>query len=123
MQKLLTGYTMYFNKRHERTGALFQGKFKAIHANSDPYLKYLISYIHLNPVKLIGPKWKENGIANQKRAENYLGKYSYSSYLDYLGQNRVEKKIIKIDSLPDYFETPKNFKTNLEEFLNFKVEP
>ncbi len=43
MQKLMTAYTMYFNTRHERSGALFQGKFKSTHAGEDRYLKYLIS--------------------------------------------------------------------------------
>ena len=56
MQKLTTGYTMYFNKWHERNGSLFQGRFKATHVADDRYLRYLISYIHLNPIKLIEPK-------------------------------------------------------------------
>ena len=47
MQKLSTGYSMYFNKKYERTGVLFEGKFKARHADSDEYLKYLFAYIHL----------------------------------------------------------------------------
>jgi putative transposase len=63
MQKLTTGYTMYFNKKNERTGTLFQGRYKATHVADDRYLRYLISYIHLNPIKLIEPKWKETGIS------------------------------------------------------------
>src|SRR3989338_5492140 len=45
MQKIITGYTMYFNKNYERSGALFQGKFKSEHAKNDRYLKYLIAYL------------------------------------------------------------------------------
>ncbi|MEI6528476.1 MAG: transposase, partial [bacterium] len=48
MQRLQTGYTMYFNKKNERSGSLFQGTFKAEHLAGDNYLKYLFSYIHLN---------------------------------------------------------------------------
>src|SRR3989338_5483227 len=44
MQKLITGYTMYFNLINQRSGALFQGKYRASHADNDRYLKYLISY-------------------------------------------------------------------------------
>jgi putative transposase len=106
MQRLTTGYTMYFNKRHERSGALFQGKFKATHSDNDAYLKYLISYIHLNPIKLIDSKWKEDGIKDQKKAEDFLGRFRYSSYLDYLGQDRIEKMILNKNALPNYFETP-----------------
>jgi len=51
MKKISTGYSMYFNKRYERTGRLFEGTFKSVHADSDEYLKYLFAYIHLNPIK------------------------------------------------------------------------
>lgn len=50
MLKLGTGYSMYFNKKYDRTGSLFEGSYKAKHTDSDEYLKYLFSYIHLNPV-------------------------------------------------------------------------
>ena len=118
MQKLSIGYTMYFNKLHERNGVLFQGKFKATHANNDRYLKYLISYIHLNPVKLIDPQWKENGISDRKKAEEYLTRYSGSSYLDYLGIHRPENAIISKDALPDYFNSEKNFKNTVTDWLS-----
>ena len=119
IQKLTTGYTMYFNKRHERTGVLFQGKFKAIHTRDDNYLKYLIAYIHLNPVKLINPKWKENGITNRKQAEAYLEKYRYSSYLDYIGRDRIEKVILNRRSMPKYFKMPRGFKKSVTEWLSY----
>ncbi len=119
MQKLATAYTMYFNTRYERTGSLFQGAFKSSHADDDRYLKYLISYIHLNPVKLIEPKWKERGIENRKAAEKYLKEYEYSSYLDYLGVKRKEKAIIDAAALPEYFESPSDFKTSVTEWLSY----
>ena len=51
MQKVATGYTMYFNTKNERSGALFQGKYKIKHIEEDIYLKYLFEYIHLNPIR------------------------------------------------------------------------
>lgn len=51
MQKVSTGYTMYFNSKNERSGALFQGKYKIKHAAEERYLKYLFEYIHLNPIR------------------------------------------------------------------------
>jgi len=48
MQKLGAGYTMYFNEKYNRTGVLFQGKFKSILINSDKYLMYLSAYVNLN---------------------------------------------------------------------------
>lgn len=122
MQKLTTGYTMYFNKKNERNGSLFQGRFKATHVSDDRYLRYLISYIHLNPVKLIEPKWKETGITDKDRAERYLEEYTQSSYLDYLGRNRSEGMILSREALPEYFSSGADFKTLVTEWLTYAAE-
>lgn len=121
MQKLLTAYTMYFNRRMERNGALFQGKFKATHANGDAYLKYLISYIHLNPIKLIEPKWKEAGIKNIKDAGIYIQAYKYSSYKDFFGEERPEKNLLTKEAFPEYFNKLKDFESCTEEWLNYNL--
>lgn len=122
MQKVTTGYTMYFNKWHERSGSLFQGKFKATHVADDRYLRYLISYIHLNPVKLIEPKWKETGIIDKTRAEKYLETYTPSSYLDYLGKKRAEGIILASEVLPEYFSSGMDFKIFVTEWLTYNSE-
>ena len=121
MQKIMTAYTMYFNKKHNRSGALFQGKFKATLANTDNYLKYLISYVHLNPVKLLDPLWKENGIKDKEEAENYLNTYRYSSYQDYCGMKRLEGALIDKTSLPEYFQNDYTFQIAVTEWL--KIAP
>jgi len=104
MQKLSTGYTMYFNKKYERSGALLQGRFKAEHVGSDPYLRYLYSYIHLNPVGIIEPGWKERKVRNISRARNFLNVYEYSSYLDYQNKERAEVAILRREEFPIYFD-------------------
>ena len=48
MQRLGTGYTMYFNKKYERSGALFQGRFKAVYVGTNEYLLHLSVYVNLN---------------------------------------------------------------------------
>lgn len=117
IQKLITGYTMYFNKLHERSGALFQGKFKSEHATEDQHLNYLIAYVHLNPIKIIDPKWKEDGIRNRKNAEKFLDSYMYSSFPDYCGYDRPEKVILTLDAFPAYTSTPKDFRSSVTEWL------
>lgn len=77
MQKLGTGYTMYFNKSNERVGPLFQGPFKAIHVDHDDYLQNLVGYIHTNPINLV--------TLEVSSALNYLRSYRWSSFPDYLG--------------------------------------
>ena len=80
---------MYFNLINKRSGALFQGKYKASHVDNDRYLKYLISYIHLNPISLVEPEWTKNGIQDFARAEHYLDEFAFSSY--FLFSSRPEK--------------------------------
>ena len=48
MHRLGTGYTMYFNNKNKRSGSLFQGKFKAVHVDSNEYLLHLTAYVNLN---------------------------------------------------------------------------
>lgn len=114
MSKLSTAYSMYFNKKNIRTGTLFEGVFKAQHADTDEYLKYLFAYIHLNPVKFIDPQWKEEGIKDMESARRLLSDYSYSSYQDYLINDRNEKSILSKEAFPGYFADKKEF----EDFIN-----
>jgi putative transposase len=51
MQNISQRYTYWVNKRYDRVGHLFQGRYKAILVDKDAYLKELIRYIHLNPVR------------------------------------------------------------------------
>ena len=51
MRKLLTWYALYFNRRHRRTGHLFENRYKSILCDEDNYLLALIRYIHLNPTR------------------------------------------------------------------------
>ena len=120
MQKLSTAYSMYFNKKYQRTGSLFEGKFKAQHLDTDRYLKYIFSYIHLNPVKLIQGDWKEVGIKNQEEAFAYLDAYRYSSYLDFLKGGRTQGKILNIGVFPKYFPSKKSFLREIIDWLSYK---
>ncbi|MBI3306137.1 transposase [Candidatus Nomurabacteria bacterium] len=75
MHRVLTAYSKYFNARQQRIGSLFEGKFKSVHITKDTQAKYLFSYIHLNPIKLIDSKWKEKGIKNKKEVFKFLNSY------------------------------------------------
>jgi hypothetical protein len=71
MQNISQRYTYWFNKRYDRVGHLFQGRYKAILVDKDAYLLELIRYIHLNPVR-----------ANIVKD---VIDYSYSSHAAYAG--------------------------------------
>lgn len=51
MQNISQRYTHWFNKRYDRVGHVFQGRYKAVLVDRDAYLLELIRYIHLNPVR------------------------------------------------------------------------
>ena len=51
MQRILTGYAVYHNLRHERAGHLFQNRYRSIVCQEDRYFMELVRYIHLNPVR------------------------------------------------------------------------
>ena len=102
MKKISTAYAMYFNKKYSRTGSLFEGRFKAEHANNDRYLKYLFAYIHLNPVKLRQPNWKEDGIKNVRETLTFLETYPYSSFHSFVGKKNVfSNHVINTEAFPE----------------------
>ncbi len=103
MEKLTTGYVGYFNKINDRVGSLFQGTYKAEHAETDEYLKYMFSYIHLNVIKLIDPEWREKGLKDLKASQKFLEDFTYSSYQDYTGVSRDENLILDREVFPEYF--------------------
>ena len=51
MRRLLTGYAVVFNLRHERSGHLFQNRYKSLVCQEDAYMLELVRYIHLNPIR------------------------------------------------------------------------
>lgn len=123
MGKLCTAYAKYFNKKHNRTGSLFEGKFKSVHIEDEIQAKYLFSYIHLNPVKLIQSDWKEVGINDKTEAIDFLNTYEWSSYHEYILSKRSENSILNKEKFPDYFGDSNIFKKEIFEWLDIEIEP
>lgn len=71
MKRVGTGYTTYFNKKYNRSGSLFQGKYKFVHVDTNEYLLWLSGYINGNAE-----------IHKIAKAENY----KWCSYSDYMGK-------------------------------------
>lgn len=120
MRKLSTAYAMFFNSKHNRSGTLFEGRYKIKHIDSDEQLKYLYSYIHLNPIKLIDKHWKENGVSSESDAKKYLDSYQYSSYQCYVGKETLQNNIINKSAFPSYFSTHADFKAMVNNWLGYK---
>ena len=118
MRKLGTGYSMFFNIKYERKGALFGGLFKSkLIGIDDNYMRQLFGYIHINPLEIGFPDWENKINKNSVSMKKFLELYQYSSYLDYLGKDRVEKNIIKPENFPDYFKNTDEFKDFVENYF------
>ena len=113
MRKLFTGYTMYFNKKHGRAGALFAGAFKSRHIYNDLYLKRAMAYVLLNPADLFESRWKD-GVADIKSLEEKLLSYQYASVADFFGKDRFEGKIVNF-SVPEFYDDPPKVRDMLED--------
>ena len=120
MEKLCTGYSSYFNKRHDRVGPLFQGRYRSQHVIEDRHLKYLFAYLHLNPLKLLDPAWKECGSINVAEAKKFISKYKHSSYLSYIDTSREENILLSKNEFPEYFSDKKDFEDFHSDFLSLQ---
>lgn len=116
MRKLGAGYTVYFNQKYERTGALFQGKFKAVLVKNDAHFLYLPYYIHFNPLKLVDPLWKDGRINNWEAAIKFLETYRWSSFLDYAGQNNFPF-VIRKEFLLNFYKDESEYKNESFKWL------
>lgn len=74
MRRLLTGYVVRFNRRHRRSGILFQNRYKSILCQEDAYLLELVRYIHLNPLR-----------ARVVKTLRQLDRYGYSGHSVIMG--------------------------------------
>ncbi len=72
MRRLLTGHAGYFNKRHRRSGHLFQNRYKSILCQEDTYLLELVRYIHLNPLRAKIELWSRVVYGKVRRRSVFL---------------------------------------------------
>ncbi len=101
MRSVITRFAQYFNKKYDRVGPVFQGRYKAIMVENDRYLLHLSRYIHLNPSEYTKDLTK-----------------AYSSYSEYLGLRKTDW--IKPDIILKFFNSPVNseFK-KINSYKNF----
>ncbi len=118
-RKIFGGYTMYFNEQNKRSGVLFQGNTKIIKIKQNAHLLHLPFYIHLNPLDLFQPGWKENGIKNIKGAIRFIEEYRWSNYRDIIGIGNGEfTDATNRELFFKVFQTnPKKYKKDLEGWI------
>ncbi len=117
---LQTTYTMRYNARHRRSGHLFQGRYKAQLVEADEYARWLVEYVHLNPVR---PVRKNQPIAAERRAE--LDQYEWSSHQDYAGLRPAPTEWLNLDWLGywgrEVQEGQREYRQGLERWFGVKA--
>jgi putative transposase len=116
MRKLNGGYSRYFNKRHERAGTLFERRYKSVLVEGQAHFIHLPYYIHLNPLDLVAPEWREKKITNLNKTLKFLNGYKWSSHLDYCGKNNFPS-VTQRDFLLEVFRGEKGYSKALKNWL------
>lgn len=105
MQKLLTGYAIDFNYRHQRSGKLYQNRFKSILCDKEEYLLELVRYIHLNPLRV--------GLVPTL---NQLDNYPWTGHSVYM--DRQQASWLESDEiLSMFYQQPKRAREAYREFV------
>ncbi|MDP2741312.1 MAG: transposase [bacterium] len=121
MQKVGGGYANYFNKKYGRKGHLFN-RFKAVLIKTDEQLQIVFVYIHANPISLIEPGWKENGIKKQDKVINFLEEeYRWSSFFDYLGKKNFSS-VTERDFILEAMSREQGCREAVENWIKHKKE-
>lgn len=102
MQNINTSYTVYINRKYQRCGHLFQGRFKGINVDKDGYLLALSRYIHLNPVRARVVQRPED--------------YPWTSYREFI-KRKVEHSLVDIGDILSIFS--KERKMAIEAYREF----
>lgn len=100
MQRVLTAYSKYYNTKYEKSGHVFQGPYRAVHITSDRQFLHTAAYIHRNPREMKG--WF-----------NREDKYQWSSYSDYIEENRWGRLLLP-DIILEQFKDRKEYKKFVE---------
>ena len=114
MQKLGTGYTMFFNAKHEHSGVLFQGKYKYKPVDSHQQMLYLPHYVHLNPVPLL--ENSKSNVGGRTSLIEQLLEYRWSSLPDYAGKRNFPALTTRGDLL-EMFGGPSKYLADLKGVL------
>jgi putative transposase len=118
IKKLNGGYAKYFNNKYERSGRLFEGKYKSILIKNESHFIHILYYIHLNPLDLIVSEWRERNIltSDVNKIMKFLENYRWSSFLDYIGKKNFPS-VTQREFLNNFFEGPENHKKSILKWL------
>lgn len=116
IKRLNMGYAHYFNQKYERKGAFFEGRYKLVPIVEESHFIHIPYYIHLNPLDLVAPEWRQRNVHNYKEAIGFLENYRWSSHLDYIGIKNFPS-ITSRKFLLEIFGGNDKYKEEIEKWL------
>ena len=105
-QYVFKAYANAFNNANNRSGTLFEDRFRAIYVETDEYLHHLCRYIHANPVR--------HGIASD------IDLWPYSNYLDWIGQR--PGTLLDSNFIRTHFTTGAAYQAYVASYLTGQVQ-
>ncbi len=117
MRHFNISYTSYFNRRHKKTGHLYQGRYKSFLIDAENYLQEVSRYIHLNPIRV---RAKSGLSLAEKR--NYLRKYRWSSLGGYLERKDRVGFLKIVEVLGEFGGDTRRGRTGYERFVREGLE-
>lgn len=106
IQVVFNSYVQSFNTWYDRTGTLFEGRFKHLHVDSDSYILQVCRYIHLNPV--------EAGLVRMPE------EWPHSNYQEWIGMRSTWK--CDAEFVHQYFPTAKNYQEFVIDYMKERHE-
>jgi len=121
MKKLNNAFAQYFNLKHRRKGALFEGPYRAVMIKTQLQSDAVSRYVSvMNPLDVFQPGWREDGLRNKEDAFKFLEDYQFSSFPDKIGK-RKSKILAPPEVLEKYLSISpdklNNYREFVEEFL------
>lgn len=110
MKSLTVRYSMYFNKKYDRTGHMFENRFKSKNVETKEYFLELCRYVHRNPEKALIER---------------TDRYKWSSYQEYIGKNDLINKKVLLhyfdDDINKFIQFMNESKYDNKKYLEYEI--
>ncbi len=119
--KLNMRHSQVYNKANNRSGALFESRFKAKHIGKQEYFDHILVYIHLNILDLSTHDWRDGFVKDWDGALKFMDAYQWSSHFIYRQLNS-ELPLIQQETINEFFKTPEQYIESLQSWSTRSLE-
>jgi putative transposase len=121
MQKLEMGFSKYFNRRHDRSGTLYESPFKAVHVSNRAHFFQLPVYVHLNILDLFNFSWRSGLVDDWDKALKLMSMYKWSSHNAFMGDGQY-LPIVSQGTIDGFYNSPEEYEEHLRGWSSRHLE-